>query len=61
LLPGLSALAQSGKTVHVPSDKSILEAIEDAGLVLSASEQEFGKLMLICVSRAKGTCIELDL
>jgi vanillate O-demethylase ferredoxin subunit len=82
-------LAQSGKTVHVPSDKSILEAIEDAGLavpfgcrdglcgsclttvcsgepehrdqVLSASEQASGKLMLICVSRAKGACIELDL
>ena len=82
-------LAQSGMTLTVPSDRSILEVLTDAGVmvdasceegtcgtcevvvlegipehhdvVLTESERESGECMMICVSRAKGSCLKLDL
>lgn len=82
-------LRQSGLTIPVSADQSILEAIEDAGVmvpfgcrdglcgsclthvcsgepdhrdqVLTDAERKSGTVMMICVSRAKGGQIELDL
>ncbi|MDV7353510.1 PDR/VanB family oxidoreductase [Rhodococcus oxybenzonivorans] len=81
-------LAQSGMTLTVPPDKTILEVLTDAGVtvdasceegtcgtcevvvlegtpehhdvVLTESERESGECMMICVSRAKGRCLKLD-
>ena len=82
-------LAQSGMTLNVPADKSILEALTAAGIEVDASceegtcgtcevvvlegtpehhdvvlterERESGDCMMVCVSRAKGSCLKLDL
>ncbi|MGN5478083.1 PDR/VanB family oxidoreductase [Cupriavidus basilensis] len=82
-------LRQSGKTISVSAEKTILEALEDADVmapfgcreglcgscvttvcggepdhrdqVLTEAERKSGKVMMICVSRAKGDRIELDL
>lgn len=82
-------LAQTGVTLTVPADKSILEVLTDAGVmvdasceegtcgtcevavlegvpqhhdvVLTESERESGDCMMICVSRAEGKCLKLDL
>jgi ferredoxin-NADP reductase len=82
-------LASSGRIVRVPSDKSVLEALEEAGIdvlsscqegtcgtcetavldgevdhrdsLLTLEEQAANKTMFICVSRAAGPRIVLDL
>jgi len=82
-------LAQSGKTITVPADQSILEALLDHGIdmdmsceegtcgtcetivlegepehhdvVLTQREKESCEMMMVCVSRAKGSCLKLDL
>ncbi|WP_067662281.1 PDR/VanB family oxidoreductase [Nocardia miyunensis] len=82
-------LAQSGITVIVPADKSILDALLEAGIdvdasceegtcgtcevvvlegtpehhdvVLTESERAGGDCMMVCVSRAQGSCLKLDL
>ncbi|HEV2783036.1 MAG TPA: PDR/VanB family oxidoreductase [Actinophytocola sp.] len=82
-------LAQSGRTVLVPEDRSILEVLEEAGLsvlsscregtcgtcetgvlagtpdhrdsLLTPAERETGDVMMICVSRARGGRLVLDL
>lgn len=82
-------LAQSGQTITVPADRSILEVLVDNGIdidasceegtcgtcevvvldgepehhdvVLTKSEKESCEMMMVCVSRAKGTCLKLDL
>ena len=82
-------LAQSGKTLSVPADKTILQCLIDAGCdplfdcqrgecgvcvvpviegaidhrdhVLSQTEKDGGKLIQVCVSRAKGARLVLDL
>ncbi len=79
----------SGVTITVPADKSILDALFDAGLdvpcscqqgicgtcetriisgevdhrdsIFSDEERAAGKTMMICVSRAKGTRLVLDI
>jgi ferredoxin len=79
----------SGVTVAVPADKSILDALFDAGLdvpcscqqgicgtcetkivsgeadhrdsILSDDERAANKTMMICVSRAKGTRLVLEI
>jgi ferredoxin len=79
----------SGVTVTVPADKSILDALFDAGLdvpcscqqgicgtcetqiisgeadhrdsILSDEERAANKSMMICVSRAKGTRLVLEI
>jgi tetrachlorobenzoquinone reductase len=79
----------SGVTVTVPADKSILDALFDAGLdvpcscqqgicgtcetrvisgevdhrdsIFSDEERDANKTMMICVSRAKGTRLVLDI
>jgi len=79
----------SGKTLHVPESKSILEVLEEHGYelpcscregmcrtcettviegvpdhrdyVLSATEREAGRSMMICVSRAKSATLVLDI
>ncbi len=81
-------LAQSGKTVTVPKDKSILEVLQDEGIdaewgcsegvcgacivdvlegevdhrdsVLTPDEQAENSIMCICVSRAKGAKLKID-
>ena len=82
-------LAQSGRTVHVPADRSILDVLIDEGLdplfdckrgecgvcscqviegeidhrdyYLDDTEKASGTVMQICVSRAKGEKLVLDL
>jgi ferredoxin-NADP reductase len=82
-------LEQSGLTLEVPPDRSILDVVEEAGVpvvtscregtcgscetpvlagepdhrdsVLSTLEREAGDLMMICVSRALGERLVLDL
>ena len=82
-------LVRSGCDVHVPPDRSLLDALEDSGngvpwscreglcatcrvdvlagecehrdSVLSAEERATHRTMLVCVSRAKGEWLELDL
>lgn len=82
-------LARSGRTLHVPADRSLLQVLEEAGCdvlsdcrrgdcgvcrvdvvegeidhrdrVLSDSERASGKVMQICVSRARGRHLVLDL
>lgn len=82
-------LAQSGQTITVPADRSILEVLIDNGIdidasceegtcgtcevvvlegepehhdvVLTKSEKESCEMMMVCVSRAKGKCLKLDL
>jgi ferredoxin-NADP reductase len=82
-------LAQSGETVTVPADMSILDAIEDVGVsimssceegvcgtceaavlsgaidhrdsVLSDRERAAGDKIMVCVSRARGRRLVLDL
>jgi ferredoxin-NADP reductase len=82
-------LAQSGITLTVPPDKSVLEVIEEAGIpvmyscregtcgtcetivlegrvdhrdsLLTAEEQEAHDVMFVCVSRAAGPRLVLDL
>jgi ferredoxin-NADP reductase len=79
----------SGKRLHVPSDKSLLEVLREAGIkvdsscregvcgtcetrvlsgtpchrdsVLSEDERAEGDYMMVCVSRAKGDLLELDI
>ncbi|MBY6058744.1 MULTISPECIES: PDR/VanB family oxidoreductase [Leisingera] len=81
--------AKSGKRLHVPAEKSILETLRQAGVkvessckdgvcgtcetrilrgaadhrdvVLTPEERAEGAYMMICVSRACGTEIELDI
>jgi len=82
-------LAQSGKTLHVPADQTLLDCLVDAGCdpmfdckrgecgvcsagviegevehrdyFLSEAEKAGGKVMQICVSRARGARLVLDL
>lgn len=82
-------LMRTGTDLQVPSDHSLLEVVEQAGLrvpsscregtcgtcevmvldgepehhdsVLSAEEAAVGDCMMICVSRAKGTALTIDL
>jgi vanillate O-demethylase ferredoxin subunit len=82
-------IASTGEIVSVPADKTIIEALEEAGhdlmydcqrgdcgicqtevlegvpdhrdVVLSEKERESGKIMQICVSRAKSPRLRLDL
>jgi ferredoxin-NADP reductase len=82
-------LAQSGLTLTVPADRTILEVVREAGIevdasceegtcgtcevmvldgtpehhdvVLTEGERASGECMMICVSRAKGACLTLDL
>lgn len=82
-------LAQSGQTLTVPADRSVLEVLVDNGIdidasceegtcgtcevevlegqpehhdvVLTKSEKESCEMMMVCVSRAKGKCLKLDL
>lgn len=82
-------LAQSGVTLEVPADRSILDVIEEAGIpvnsscregtcatcetfvlegacdhrdsLLTEAERESGESMMICVSRARGERLVLDL
>jgi ferredoxin-NADP reductase len=82
-------LAQSGRTLQIAEDTSILEAVEDAGVsvmtsceegicgtcettvlsgqidhrdsVLNDQDRAAGNTMMICVSRAKGDRLVLDL
>lgn len=82
-------LAQSGKTLKISEDMSILEAVENAGVpvmtsceegicgtcettvlsgeidhrdsVLNDADRAAGNTMMICVSRAKGNRLVLDL
>ena len=79
----------SGKRLHVPSDKSLLVVLREAGIkvdsscregvcgtcetrvlsgtpchrdsVLSEDERAEGDYMMVCVSRAKGDLLELDI
>ena len=81
-------LAQSGRTLDVPADKTILQCLIDAGcdpmfdcqrgecgvcalpvvegaidhrdFVLTGDEKNGGKVMQVCVSRAKGPRLVLD-
>ncbi|MEY8840150.1 2Fe-2S iron-sulfur cluster-binding protein, partial [Cribrihabitans sp. XS_ASV171] len=82
-------IASTGEVVQVPADKTIIEALEEAGhdliydcqrgdcgicqtdvlegvpdhrdVVLSEEERASGKIMQICVSRAKTPRLKLDL
>lgn len=82
-------LVQSGRTIVVPADRTILSVLTDEGIEVDASceegtcgtcevavlggvpehkdsvltdgEREAGDVMLLCVSRARGTCLKLDL
>jgi vanillate O-demethylase ferredoxin subunit len=82
-------LAQSGRTLSVPADKTILQCLIDAGCdplfdcqrgecgvcavpvlegavdhrdhVLTQAERDGGKVIQVCVSRAKGRRLVLDL
>lgn len=82
-------LAQSGKTLSVPADKTILEVMQEAGVpvdfgctegvcgacildvlegevdhrdsVLTPDEQAENSIMCVCVSRAKGGRLVLDI
>jgi ferredoxin len=82
-------LWRSGLTLDVPSDKTLLEVVESAGItvlsscrtgtcgtcevlvlageadhrdeVLTADERGAGRLMMMCVSRAKSPVLRLDL
>ncbi|HEX4260361.1 MAG TPA: PDR/VanB family oxidoreductase [Acetobacteraceae bacterium] len=81
-------LAQSGRTLQVPPDRSIIDVMEDAGLdpmyscrrgecgvcttpvlegeidhrdlYLSDTEKASGKMMQICISRARGPRLVID-
>ncbi|MET9401196.1 2Fe-2S iron-sulfur cluster-binding protein [Kitasatospora sp. NPDC002965] len=82
-------LARTGKEITVGADRTLLHALEDAGIVvpstcregicgscetavlagavdhrdhlLSDEEKERGDVMLVCVSRSRGTRLTLDL
>lgn len=82
-------LVRSARDVHVPADRSLLDALEDSGngvpwscreglcatcrvdvlagecdhrdSVLSADERAANRSILVCVSRARGERLELDL